>query len=156
VLLIISRADFGRFAALSFNNGDLMVLANIVNWAVYSACLRRKPQVHWLTFTLAIAVVGSVANIPLAMLEASHGLPLKPDVTTFWTILYTGGISAALAFAAWNQGVTCLGSQRAGAFLYLVPVFSVLLAWMFLGEVLHAYHAAGFALILAGIWLATR
>jgi drug/metabolite transporter (DMT)-like permease len=156
VLLIISRADPSRIASLSFNVGDVMVLANIVNWAVYSACLRRKPKVHWLSFTLAIAVVGSLANIPLAMLEAAHGLPIRPDTTTFLTVVYTGAISAALAFAAWNQGVEYLGSQRAGPFLYLVPVFSVLLAWVFLGEVLYAYHAAGFALILAGIWLSAR
>jgi drug/metabolite transporter (DMT)-like permease len=36
-----------------------------------------------------------------------------------------------------------------------MPVFTVLLAMMFLGEVLHLYHLAGIALIGFGLYLTT-
>ena len=39
--------------------------------------------------------------------------------------------------------------------MHLVPVFTVVLAVAFLGETVQAYHGAGLALILFGIWLAT-
>jgi drug/metabolite transporter (DMT)-like permease len=41
-------------------------------------------------------------------------------------------------------------------FIYLLPVFAAALAWAFLGERLVAFHAVGGALILAGLYLATR
>jgi len=37
-----------------------------------------------------------------------------------------------------------------------MPVFAVLLAWIFLGERLALFHVAGIALILSGIWITTR
>ena len=40
--------------------------------------------------------------------------------------------------------------------MHLIPLFGAVLAIVFLGEQLHIYHFAGFALILAGVWLATR
>jgi drug/metabolite transporter (DMT)-like permease len=37
-----------------------------------------------------------------------------------------------------------------------MPVFGVVLAWIFLGERLAAIHVAGIGLILTGIWMTTR
>ena len=40
--------------------------------------------------------------------------------------------------------------------MYLLPVYGVVIANITLGESFRAYHAAGLALILAGVALATR
>ena len=40
--------------------------------------------------------------------------------------------------------------------LHLVPVFTSVLAILLLGETLAWFHLAGFAVILTGIWLASR
>jgi len=37
-----------------------------------------------------------------------------------------------------------------------MPVFGIVLAWLFLGEGLAPFHVAGIALILTGIWLTSR
>ncbi|HRE15367.1 MAG TPA: DMT family transporter, partial [Usitatibacteraceae bacterium] len=55
-----------------------------------------------------------------------------------------------------NRAVEQVGSNVAGAFVHLMPAFGSVLAWIFLGERLAAYHLAGIALILAGIALAAR
>ena len=44
----------------------------------------------------------------------------------------------------------------AALILYLVPIYNAVLAWLLLGERLHAYHLTGAALVLSGIYLATR
>jgi drug/metabolite transporter (DMT)-like permease len=41
-------------------------------------------------------------------------------------------------------------------FMYVMPVLSILMAYLFMGERLAAYHLAGFALIFAGIFLTLR
>jgi EamA domain-containing membrane protein RarD len=37
-----------------------------------------------------------------------------------------------------------------------MPVYGVLLAWVFLGERLAPFHVVGIALILTGIWITSR
>ena len=64
--------------------------------------------------------------------------------------------SSVLAYVFWNQGVTQVGPNVAGLFVHLMPVFGVLLAWLFLGERLALFHVAGIALILSGIGITSR
>ena len=64
--------------------------------------------------------------------------------------------SSVLAYIFWNRGVEQVGAPVAGLFVHLMPVFGVLLAWMFLGESLGLHHVLGIALILAGIAITTR
>jgi uncharacterized membrane protein len=42
VLAIVTRLQPDLLLSLSFNGGDLMILANMVLWSVYCACLRRQ------------------------------------------------------------------------------------------------------------------
>ena len=44
----------------------------------------------------------------------------------------------------------------AGLFVHLMLVFGTILAWLFLGEQLHAYHIIGIAFILTGIYVTSR
>jgi drug/metabolite transporter (DMT)-like permease len=52
--------------------------------------------------------------------------------------------------------VQLIGSNRAGAFLHLVPLFGSVMAIALLGEMLKFYHLIGFGLIIAGVALAAR
>jgi drug/metabolite transporter (DMT)-like permease len=58
-----------------------------------------------------------------------------------------------LCYLFWNQGVAALGPNRTGMFLYLIPVFGSVLSALILRERPEAYHAVGFALVLAGLAL---
>lgn len=55
----------------------------------------------------------------------------------------------------WNYGVDKVGAKRAGIFIHLMPVFSIVLAILFLGKRLHGFHAVGMLLIFSGIGLTT-
>src|SRR6266480_4194577 len=71
-------------------------------------------------------------------------------------VLYIGLAASVAAFICWNRGVAIVGANAAGFTLHLLPAFGTALAMLLLGEAFHAYHAAGFATILAGVVLATR
>ena len=63
---------------------------------------------------------------------------------------------SVLAQIFWAYSVSRVGPGKAGYFIYLAPVFGVLLATQLLGEIFYRFHAVGIALIFTGIWLATR
>lgn len=156
VLAIIAKGDGSRLSQLNFSGGDLLVIFNMLLFGVYSACLRLKPNIHWLTFTMALAVISGVVNVPLAVWEMTNGQVLQPNTTTVLAVLYTGILSSAVGYAAWSVGVAAIGSARSGVFLHLVPLYGAILSTLFLGEQIQPFHIAGFAAILTGVTLATR
>ncbi len=60
--------------------------------------------------------------------------------------------ASVLAFIFWNRAVTMLGANIAGPFIHLMPVFSTILAVIFLGETLTPNHIKAILLIFGGIF----
>jgi drug/metabolite transporter (DMT)-like permease len=63
------------------------------------------------------------------------------------------GYGAYLAYSVMQRE---LGAAQVSVVLYLAPIYAAIMAWLVLGEALHAYHAWGMALVLPGIYLVTR
>ncbi len=154
-VVIAAKGDWANLAALRLDVGDLMILATLVSWGIYCALLRHKPMVHWASFTLGLFAVALVGNIPLAAFEHVSGRPLLATLPTALAVLYTGVISSVIGFLAWNRGVEIIGAARAGVFLNLIPIFTVLLAVLLLGETIRTFHFVACALVFSGLWLAT-
>jgi drug/metabolite transporter (DMT)-like permease len=156
VLAIITKLDSGVLTNFSFNTGDILILINMVLWAVYSASLRWRPKIHPMSFMFMFVLISGVAMLPLMAWEHSTGFVLQPTLLTFSSIAFVTIFSTIVAFASWTRGVELIGPNRAGVFLHLIPIFSALLTGALLGEPLMGYHVVGFALILAGVWCAAR
>lgn len=156
VLAIVCRLHPELLASLDFNFGDLIIVANMLLWAIYSACLRLRPHISGMSFMFAISLVALVANLPFAFWEYASGYRLQATPLTAFTIFYAAFITTLLAYLSWGRGVELVGAPRASAFLHTVPVFSALFATTLLGERIEIYHVVGFVLILSGVALAAR
>jgi len=156
VLVVLTRGDPRVLASVAFNWGDLIALANMGIFAVYSACLRLRPQLSGLTFLTLMSVLAAAGSLPVMIAEAATGNVLRPSQATILAVLYTGIFTSVFAYLAWNAGVARLGAQRASAFLHLVPLFGAFLSVVLLGEKPELFHAAGFVLIVAGVTIAAR
>jgi drug/metabolite transporter (DMT)-like permease len=156
VLIIITRGHFATLRELEFNWGDLIIIVNMMVFAVYAAFLRLRPQIHWLSFMFVLAVVSAAGTFPFFLWEEASGTTFHATLLTALAILYVSIFPSVLAFAAWNRGVEVIGANRSGPFLHLIPIYTALLASTLLGETLAAHHVAGFLLIIAGVWLASH
>ncbi len=153
--LITAQGSLATLLVLTINPGDALVLLAVVLYALYSALLRRRPQVHPLSLLSASFVVGGVMLAPFAAWELAAGARLRLDAGVLAGIGYVAVFPSVLAYLCFNRGVQLIGANRAGQFLHLMPFFGSALAIVFLGEAFRAYHAGGIALIGAGIALAT-
>lgn len=156
LMVLATQGDLARLSTLQFEKGDLAVIANMGLWATYCACLRLRPNVHWLSFTFVLVAISCLLNIPFAIVEHMWGYTLQPTRLTLIAVLYSGLCTSVIAYACWNRGVELIGAPRASAFLHLIPLYGAILAISILGEAMHGFHVAGVALILAGVWLASR
>ncbi|MCC7348580.1 MAG: DMT family transporter [Variibacter sp.] len=156
VVVVIAHGSLDTLRRLEVNRGDLLVVFSMAMWAVYSVYLRRKPAVHWASFTFVFALIASLGVLPLAVAEYVSGFHFQATWLTVFSVLYVSIFPSVIAFLAWMRGVETIGANRAGPFLHLAPIYSALLATTFLGERLHLFHVIGFGLILLGVWSAAR
>ena len=61
-----------------------------------------------------------------------------------------------LSLALWNKGNAIIGHNRASIFVNLFPVYSAILAFIFLGERVFLYHIIGAGFVCAGIFMVVR
>ena len=156
VVLIMAKGEVATLLQVSFNRGDLLVLAAAVVWALYSSNLKRYPQgMHPLAYLTAINIVGLLGILPLYLLELSSGKTFALNLASVVTILYVAIFASVLAFIFWNRAIRTIGANKAGPFVHLMPVFSTILAVFFLDETLAWHHAQGVALIFGGILMTT-
>ena len=156
VLLIIARGNPAHLLAVNFNRGDIYVLLAALCWAVYSANFKRYPaNLHPFAYQMAIVVSGLLFLAPLYLNEVRQGYSFSINPATIATLVYVAVFASILAFIFWNRAVRMVGANKAGPFIHLMPVFSTLLAVLFLDERLYGYHGFGSMLIFAGIGLAT-
>jgi drug/metabolite transporter (DMT)-like permease len=157
VLAIVSRLDPQLLTSLQINHGDLYLLGNVAMWALYTVCLRFKPpELSQLSFLLACSLASMVVMLPLYCLDLAAGGRIVPGWGPVLGILYLGLLPSVACYVMWGKGVQAIGAGAAGAYLYLIPPFGILMAVAFLGERLHLYHAVGMVLIFAGVWLAAQ
>ncbi|HLV04754.1 MAG TPA: DMT family transporter [Actinomycetaceae bacterium] len=103
----------------------------------------------WLGF-----VVGTGVLLPFTPSLAAELGTAEPSAVL--GVVYLGVFSTALAFSTWGYALARIPAGRLGMVAYLVTVVSVLLSWLFLGEVPSALTLAGGALALAGVALGRR
>jgi drug/metabolite transporter (DMT)-like permease len=157
VAVILTTGDFTALATLGLNRGDLWVLVATLAWAIYTVCLRWRPaELNLLAMLWMIAAIGVCAMAPFYAWEIASGRTLNPTTEVLGALLYIGALSTVVSYVFWNRAVQQIGPNRAGPFMYLMLVYTPLLAIVFLGERLHLYHLVGCVLILGGIYLTSR
>ena len=132
-----------------------MLLANLC-YAIYSVLLRHRPPVHALSFLGISFIVGSLALVPLFAVDVVvSGLPQLTSLTIS-SLLYIAIFPSILAYLFWNRGVAQVGANQTGFFICLIPLFTAVLAAVFLDETLQWFHLFGLLLIVSGFVLFQR
>jgi len=152
VLAVITKGRPWDVLHLGLNHGDGIILIGVGLYAVYSLLLRQRPAVApfsllWATFAVSAVVLAPVYLVDLA--TSRHAYPLTP--ASLAGIGYVAAFPSFLAYLFYNRGIDLIDAARASQFMHLQPVFGAILAVLLLGEAFHPFHAAGIALIAAGI-----
>jgi drug/metabolite transporter (DMT)-like permease len=156
VLGIITKGDLEVLHALTFNNGDLLLLTGMATNGIYTALLRDRPAIHWLSFLFVLFLVSALVVLPFLMWEIASGARMEVTAFTLAAVGYIAIFPSVVAYICLTRGVELIGANRSGIFLHMIPLFGALLAIGLLGEPLRVFHVIGFALILCGVALASR
>jgi drug/metabolite transporter (DMT)-like permease len=151
VLLILAHGDLRALLHLQFNAGDLLMLAAMLVWAIYTLGLQDRPQsLSLFAFVFVMALMGEAITLPFAALQWAHTGGVHFGAAELLGLLYIGALATLVSTALFSYGVARVGAVRAGILIHLMPVFSSLFATLFIGERLLPFHAAGFVLVAGG------
>jgi drug/metabolite transporter (DMT)-like permease len=152
-VLIVLRGELTTLLAMSFVQGDLLMIIAVSAYGLYSVLLRRRPPIHPLSLLAATFFLGAAGLLPLYLVELAAAGPFSLTGTVALSILYVALFPSILAYFCWNKGVELLGPNRAGLFINLIPAFASLLSVFLLGESIELFHVGGMGLILGGMLL---
>lgn len=147
--LVVCRGDWRVLAGLRLNAGDLLMFLCVLLWSVYSLSVPRiQREVGTMTTAWLTSLFGGLAGIVPAWLDWH----LVPSAGTWLGIAYIGVCASVLSYVCWNEGVMRLQAGRAGIFLNLLPVFTMILTAL-TGRPVGAVQWTGGVLVVAGVTL---
>jgi len=151
---IISRGSLEALMGLSFNRGDLIMLAAALLWAIYTILLSRMTRTLSPLATLTIA---TMLSLPPLIIIGGYELmtypvgPITPVVHI--GLLYVSVVASVAAFMAWSFGIRGVGVARGSVFLNLIPIFTAAIAVLTLGERIGLAQLIGGLLVICGVTL---
>jgi drug/metabolite transporter (DMT)-like permease len=148
VTVVLTGGEVGQLLEQGFGVGDLLVIGSVLAWTVYSLISRRLATPP-ITATAVQAVFAVVTMLPVI---AITGVSLPTSGAGALGLAYIVIFPSMAGYALWNIGASKVGPARAGIFLNLLPVFTVLIALAF-GATLEPPALIGGALVIAGVYL---
>jgi len=156
VLVILMHGDLTKLSNIEFNRGDLIFLIALAIFGLYSVLSLKRPAIHGLSFVAFTFGAGAACLIPLFIVELFTRPLMRIDTTNLLSLFYVALFPSTIAYLCFNRGVQLIGANRAAPFFHVVPVFGTVMSIIFLGEHPQAFHFIGFALVLTGVFVASR
>ncbi|WP_342557905.1 DMT family transporter [Lysinibacillus sp. FSL P4-0201] len=154
VFLVLSKGDWQLLWHFQLNTGDLWMVAAVCVWGLYSVCSKWAMQTTSpLMATLYAGLFGVLILVPFTITDFTFS---EIDSSFILSLLYTGVISTVVCMVFWNIGVQQLGATTSGIFLNFNPIFTALLAFLFIGEQLSWLQGIGGIIVILGCYLFTH
>lgn len=152
VLMLIFKGDFSLAAPLK---GILLVFLAVFAALGYSVVLKKVPgnynAVSIITYQNAI---GLVYFMPLFLIYDLPVLNAKPlTLESIYAVVSLAVVASSLAFIFFTHGMRKIGITKANVFVNMIPVFTALLAWWILGEVITLQMMIGILLVIGGVFV---
>lgn len=158
VLLVVSKGNLSSISIGNFGTpGDFLILISALNWAVFSTFSRRGllkfPATRMMFFVMAF---GWLFVSILFFVEGGLGLVANLSQKGWSAILFLGILCSGVAYIFWYDALQVLPVAQTGAFVYIEPFVTIVVAALVLGEEIIAAALIGGAAILLGVWLVNR
>lgn len=136
--------------------GDILALIAALVWALYSLLTKKISSYGYNTIqaTRRIFMYGIIFMLPLLFIfdfEWNFVRFIKP--VNFVNLFFLGLGASALCFVTWNYAVKILGAVKTSAYIYVVPVITIVTSVIVLSEKITVMTIIGTALTLIGLFI---
>ena len=158
VLLVVTKGDLAAVSSGQFGTpGDFLVLISAPNWAVFSALsrsgLKKHPSTSMMFYVMSFGwLFTSILFFFSAGINEIASIPWDGWIA----ITFLGVCCSGIAYIFWYDALKVLPVAQTGAFLYLEPIITLIVAALVLKENILLASLVGGMIILTGVWLVNR
>ncbi len=162
--IVTTAAGIGLFTSNggAFGSGHLILVGTGIRWATYTLLVRRS-AVPALNAAAIIAVGSAVAYVPVYLIAMPKEIATAPLLDITLQAVFQGVLVSVVAIYAFNRSAELLGPVAGATLPAMIPVVTMALGHLFLGESVGLMElvgafvtAGGVALILVGRPLAEK
>lgn len=153
LLYILSQGDFSQLVQMGGHWGDLLMMVAVFFYAFYGVFLKKWQLQIPLLISLYVQIgFALIYHIPFLLF-----LGLDPiNAQNAPSLFYAGIFPSLVAPLLWMLAVQQIGPNRTSIFMNLVPVFTAIIASLWLAEQWTTQHTIGGIMILLGIIMAQK
>jgi drug/metabolite transporter (DMT)-like permease len=150
VLFILTQGSLSRLLSTDYNKGDLLMLAAISSWTLYSLLIKKLTNIPPITATAVSSLIAVFMMLPFV---ASSPVFIQPIGTrSVIGIVYMAVFPSVGSYLLWNFSLRTVSASQAGITLNLIPVFTALIG-ITIGEQVTVAQILGGLLVFAGVTL---
>ena len=133
--------------------GNFLEFLAMVCGAGYTITARYLSDKYSALFITAIqAFIGAIFFAPLFVYEY-FTIPLNITMNSFLWVVYLGIVVTLAGYGLYNYALTKIQASKAAVFVYLIPVFTLILAYFILDEKLSVLEFIACSVILFGVFI---
>lgn len=161
----ITLVSLNGKTSISFNpKGDLLALGSAICWSLYSMlvsqinkknydslCSTRRTFFFAVIFMLPLIFIGTKTgqvDFAAKVMKARISNPMN-----WFNILFLGLLASGFCFWAWSKACSIVGTVKVTGGLYIIPVVTIIFAFLFLGEKITSMGAAGALITIIGLFV---
>ena len=153
--VIVARGSWQVITASAYNPGDLIIVATLFAWGIYTTYGRHLMRVvSPLAATTYAYIAGATYLLIACWLTEWESWQVAETRWDSWLAVAYQSTLGTFAHFWYYQAVEILGPSRAGVFINLVPVMAIGIAYVFLDEALTLPHLIGGLIVLVGVGVA--
>ena len=154
VLLVVTEGDLANLFSIDKILGDLLIVISAFFWAIYT--IYSKPifeEEDTFAITTMSMILGAIYLIPFAFMLENPSVIIEISLLAWAIIVFLALFGSVVAYLLWNEIVSKIDATLAGTTLFLIPIFTIILAVILIGEIITIFTLIGMILILAGVFL---
>ncbi len=142
--------------SLFFNGSNIYYLLCAIIWAgVTLLSQHSQKHIHPIYYSFIISLVATVTTFIYAY--DSELLAVFDQGVNFWmAMIYLGVFGQTIATTIFFVASGKIGSEKTSSFMFLVPVFALFFAWLFLNEQMQAHIIVGGALSMLAVYFINK
>lgn len=154
-LMVASKGNWQTL--VHFSTGDRAVIGAICCWALYSVIGKQVLKTLSPLTSVAYATLSGALMLAVMTFYCQETYSISTLSSQTWLgILYLALPGTVIAFWFYYQGIESLGVTKAGIFINLIPVSTLILSMPILGETPSLSMLVGTLMVICGVFLVNR
>lgn len=152
VVLIVTGGHLSTLKEFTFNKGDLIMMIAVVCWSAYSVMSKKVAGKYSpIKITAYAFLFCAVIIFPFTFMENPMEFIPEVSINGWMSVLYMSCFASVCGYLIQQISIKNIGPAKTNMYINLNPVFSMILAYILLGEPIVIVKVIAAGCIIAGV-----